>query len=193
MNYVANEASNSEDMTTENGFKSVPTPMFVNCPDIGPVGDLNADMKTDGYQTEIDLGEPSTLIQGSDMSLILQGGVDVTFMAENGDVIATTQTNMMGAYEVELESSSIPEGTTAVMVMANGNEIRSIPVTGTAGASPPVPTDEADGDDTTTTNGNMTSTNGDSTDTMTSDAVAFKTSIVSVGVSMLLAASSLLL
>jgi len=149
MNYLANEASSDTVMTDENGFAHVQTPMYINCPDIGPVGtEDNPDMLASGqFQTTIDPSMVSNYIQGSDMSTILTPGVVVVLETkEGGVVLATVETSMMGAYEAEILSADVPDGTTAVLVKIDGTTIREIPV----GSS-------------TSTNGDMdgtTSTNG---------------------------------
>ena len=61
------------------------------------------------------------------MTLIFKVDKPISFQVD-GVEIATTTTNMMGAYEYELATSKIPEGAVAVSVVFDGTELRSIPV-----------------------------------------------------------------
>lgn len=136
INYSADKISNSMDATAENGFEFKPTPMFVNCPDIGAVGTEINPIKEAEFVTMIHHKTDETYwIMGSDMSLIMQAEVDVIFKADGVD-IGSTKTNMMGAYEFELEGSDIPEGTLQIDVITGDTVIRTIMVVeGGSGAS----------------------------------------------------------
>eukprot|EP00177_Eucheuma_denticulatum_P008545 GFKZ01015554.1.p1 GENE.GFKZ01015554.1~~GFKZ01015554.1.p1 ORF type:complete len:115 (-),score=19.08 GFKZ01015554.1:54-368(-) len=70
----------------------------------------------------------SAWLIGSDMALILTADLPVTFNTHDGTEIGSTTTNMMGAYEYQLMTSDIPEGTTEVKVMHDGNVIRTVSV-----------------------------------------------------------------
>ena len=101
---------------------------------IGAVGAENKN-KMDNFELTVDPLEESNYIIGSHTSLIFQEGVDV--MLKAGDkVIATTTTNIMGAYEFMLESNVIPEGTEEMKVVAKGEIIRTLDVVegGSSGA-----------------------------------------------------------
>ena len=126
-NYLADEASNRRDMTRRNGFQVVGTPMWVNCPDIGPVSVAENPYKKDSFDTTIDLSEASTFVFGSHSSLIMQGGVEVKFETTDGTEIGSTVTNGMGAYEYELMSAAIPAGT-EIYVVAKDQVIRTLSV-----------------------------------------------------------------
>ena len=129
LNYLADDVSNRRDMTPENGFKAVRTPMWVNCPDIGPVSVAKNPNINTSFQTEIDLSDRSTFVFGSHMTLIMQSGVEVTFETMDGMMeIGSTVTNMMGAYEYELLSSAVPAGTTEINVVAKDQVIRTVKV-----------------------------------------------------------------
>jgi len=142
-NYAADGVSNAKDIDLGVGFKIFVTPMFVNCPDIGSIG-TEENVASAGFSPEIDATQKSTLVQGSHASLIFKEGEAITFLAGDTE-IASTKTNVMGAYEIELESCLIPSGTselqvkaggiaeeTDVAVKAGGEVIRTIPVTGDA-------------------------------------------------------------
>jgi hypothetical protein len=146
VDYLADQVSHFEDMTADNGFVWATTPMFVNCPDVGAVGTEENSLKLDTYETMIDPSADSNWVIGSDMSLIFQAGVEVMFEASETvvtplsndvgtireTVVATTQTNGMGAYEYELMSSDIPAGATKISVVVDSTVIRTIEVTNAA-------------------------------------------------------------
>jgi hypothetical protein len=132
MNYLADQATTSTELyATENGFDMVQTPMFINCPDIGNVGSEVMEPYSMEYDTTIKLANTNNIIQGSHMSLIMQGGIAVTFetSTSNGVMIGSVETNMMGAYEYDLATADIPEGTTEIQVKVDGEVIRTIEVT----------------------------------------------------------------
>ena len=100
--------------------------MFVNCPDIGNIGEPIQE-KTNGPKPYIDLDMDSNWLLGTHMTLIFKADKPFSFQVD-GVEIATTTTNMMGAYEYELATSKIPKGAEAIFVVSDGTEIRSIPV-----------------------------------------------------------------
>jgi len=126
VNYVADKATSFVDMQEAKGYSFIQTPMFVNCPDIGNIGEPIQE-KTNGPKPYIDLDTGSNWLLGSHMTLIFKADKPISFQVD-GVEIATTTTNMMGAYEYELATSKIPEGAEAVSVVSDGTEIRSIPV-----------------------------------------------------------------
>lgn len=128
VNYLADQVSNPSDMTTEDGFDFVVTPMFVNCPDIGNIGTAVNPSLVSTHQTEIDPNLKSNWLIGGDISLIFKPDEPVSFQTQAGSEVASAETNMMGAYEYELMSSDIPEGTTEIKVIANDVVIRTISV-----------------------------------------------------------------
>jgi hypothetical protein len=130
IDYTADQFSNAGQATAANGFTFFPTPMYVNCPDIGLVGDVNT-LKSESFETVImtGCGDTNFMIIGSAPSIILTADQPITLVAEpSGATVGETVTNMMGGYEYDLASSDIPEGTTEIVVMANGESIRSIEV-----------------------------------------------------------------
>ena len=155
INYNADEASNFDVMLGINlGFEVIPTPMYVNCPDIGPVdpSKLNPDMgNTNNFQKEIDGSLDSNWIMGSHQILVMQGGVPVSVQLRDGTEIASITTNMMGAYEYELMSSDIPSGTTEIKIVAMDTTIRVIPVVSTGELDTTETTEETEIEDTTET------------------------------------------
>lgn len=131
INYSADEFSNAAQATSDNGFVFVGTPMYINCPDIGLVGEMNPLKQTKGFEPNIVLmdGADSFFVLGSALDLILVANATITFMAEpSGESIGETMTNMLGGYEYELMAMDIPDGTTQVDVMHNGTTIRTIQV-----------------------------------------------------------------
>lgn len=132
INYLADEVSNPVDITPANGFDTFMTPMFVNCPDIGNVGTETNPLMTTEHETSIDIANESNWIMGTDKTLIFKPDILVSFHTDDGTEIDSTFTNMMGAYELELMSDLIPEGTTEILVISDGNTIRTVPVEGGA-------------------------------------------------------------
>ena len=131
INYSADEFSNAAQATSDNGFVFIGTPMYINCPDIGLVGEMNPLKQAKGFQPSIVLmdGADSFFVLGSALDLILVANATIMFMAEpSGETIGETMTNMLGGYEYELMAMDIPDGTTEVVVMHNGTTIRTIQV-----------------------------------------------------------------
>ena len=100
---------------------------------MGAVGAENT-KQTDDFDLSIDLSNESNYILGSHMSLIFKKDISVLITVKD-EAIDTTLTNDLGGYEFNLKSSAVPEGTEEVKVVANGETIRTIPVTGVAGES----------------------------------------------------------
>ena len=93
INYLADEVSNSADLTADNGFTVLSgLSMFVNCPDIGAVGAVKRDLDASPFSTEVDADEEENWVLGA---LVMEGGVPIEFQLA---VLASTVTNMMGAY-----------------------------------------------------------------------------------------------
>ena len=148
INYDADQFSNADQASMANGFEFFVTPMYVNCPDVGPVGTTMNEMKmeVDGFETDIELNgaDDAFTILGSAPPLILTAGIPVKFMANDGTIVGMTETNIMGAYEYTLMASDIPAGTTEIQVLAvlvgedgaeDKQQIRTIPVTMGDGSS----------------------------------------------------------
>lgn len=127
IDYIADQASNGATMNSQNGFETFVSPMFVNCPDIGKVGEMNSAMASE-FKTEIDTSQATNWVLGSHPSLIMKPDIDVIIKTADGTVVATGATNMMGAFEIEVMSSDIPDGAEELMVQTGGQDIRTIPV-----------------------------------------------------------------
>lgn len=132
INYTADEFSNSAQGTAENGFQFFVTPMYVNCPDIGPIG-MDNTVKAEMFDDHIHLDESTMdetfMVIGSYPSLILMADIPLTFKADTGDMIGETMTNMMGGYEYPIMGSDIPDGATMIMVLLeDGTVIRNVTV-----------------------------------------------------------------
>jgi hypothetical protein len=139
INYSADQFSNAQQasMDEDGSFVFFQTPMYVNCPDIGLVGDeMNTLKLSDGdeFMTTIALGddmmmEDTFTLIGTSPALIFAADEPITFVAKpSGDVVGETTTNIMGGYEYDLEAAMIPDGTTEIVVMYNGESIRTIMV-----------------------------------------------------------------
>ena len=132
INYSADDASNLISFfNPTNGFETFSAPMYVNCPDIGAVDKSvknPAFVDAASFEKSIDTSKQSNIILGSHQSTIMQMDIPVSFQTSDGSEIAFTSTNMMGAYELELMSSDIPEGTTEISIVVNDMAVRTIPV-----------------------------------------------------------------
>jgi hypothetical protein len=126
--FAADEFSNANQVTADSGLVFFRTPMYVNCPDIGLVGEMNT-LRAESFKSSIMLGMESNLLVGSAPSIIFLADAPITFVAKpSGETVGETTTTIMGAYEYELMSVDIPEGTTEIVVMTDGESLRSIPV-----------------------------------------------------------------
>lgn len=124
--------------------------MFINFPNIGQ-GDKSVlnDEKENGdgaFMTTNNEGADSAWLLGTHQTLIFQPDMPITFLsATDGSEIGATTTNMMGAYEYELTTKDIPEGTTQIKVMFKEALIRTIEVVA----------DDDDGDDASDSSGSV--------------------------------------
>ncbi len=112
--YSADEAVSAEQITDESGFAIAKTPMYVNCPNIGPHGGSPADRSVDAGLAfdpvaRVDEGG-SVVLEGS---IPMQAGVEVTAMAGDA-VLGTATTAMMGLYTFTVEAGDLPEGLNTV-------------------------------------------------------------------------------
>lgn len=132
INYMADQLSDADNGTSANGFEWFWAPMYVNCPDIGLLSNDTNSLKEEEFMSTIilDSGKDSFYIMGSFPSLIMQNAIPITFTTDDGTVIGTTKTNMMGGYEHELMKADIPKGTIDILVIdARENEtLRTIMV-----------------------------------------------------------------
>jgi hypothetical protein len=129
INYSADQFSNAVQGTVVNGLEFFRTPMYVNCPNVGLVGETNR-LKSDSFESDIVLGNATSfIIIGTSPDLILVADQTVMLVAvPSNTTIGEVNTNMMGGYEYSLESSEIPNGTTEIQVMYNDESIRTITV-----------------------------------------------------------------
>jgi hypothetical protein len=127
INYSADQFSNANQGTTDNGFEFFTTPMYVNCPDIGLVGATNL-LKSDTFEPYMLVGNlTSYTLIGTSPSLILLPDQTVTFVAVPSNVtVGEATTNVMGGYEYSMEVSQIPDGTKKIAVLYDGEPIRTI-------------------------------------------------------------------
>ena len=124
MNYAADQVSNSNAITEENGFSLIRTPMFVNCPDVGPVGTEQNLFETE-FETKIDrTNMDDVVIQGS--LAPFTNDVIVSFVTDSGTTLGNTTSTGAGSYTYTASVADIPEDATALKVMADGKVIRTI-------------------------------------------------------------------
>eukprot|EP00934_Nitzschia_sp_Nitz4_P009487 Nitzschia sp. Nitz4//scaffold87_size112219//15007//17762//NITZ4_004062-RA/size112219-augustus-gene-0.58-mRNA-1//-1//CDS//3329559333//9477//frame0 len=136
LNFNADDFSNIDQGTSANGFEFLIPPMWVNCPDIGMVGEEVNPLKAETYMTTVDTDESDWfVIIGSDAAVIMTGDVEVTLMADDGTELDTVLTNFMGGYEFELSKDDIPSGVSELSVVIGGETVRTIMVEGDSGSS----------------------------------------------------------
>lgn len=126
LGYQADDARSDSDFQDAagdaiNGFEIARTPMFVNCPNIGPHGGTPvSDSGASRFGIDDVSGMDTVTIEGS---LVMAGGVDVT-LHHGDDVIRTDTTGMMGAYSFDVPVSTLDAGDNTLTVMdPDGNEV----------------------------------------------------------------------
>jgi hypothetical protein len=105
--------------------------MYVNCPNIGLVGETMNPLKLDSFETDIVLGNrtSSYYLIGTSPDLIFQADQTILFVALPSNItVGETSTNLMGGYEYNLPALEIPDGTTEMEVVFNNVPIRTIMV-----------------------------------------------------------------
>jgi len=104
VNYSADEASSSEVLTADNGFTIDPTPMYVNCPNVGPHGGQGNNENaatTFGPQ-----GSPSEYIfQGA---LVMEADVEIDLYI-NDNQLASNSTNPLGGYMIAADPEEVSD------------------------------------------------------------------------------------
>jgi hypothetical protein len=106
------------------------TPMFVNCPNIGPVDKnvVNQDKKK-GFLRHHD---SSFGRAGLDFGLGWNSHFPKQYayylLLPDGTLLGNTTTTMMGAFEYEVKTAQIPHGTELIKVMFKDTLIRTITV-----------------------------------------------------------------
>ncbi len=133
--YSADMASNGAQFTAANGFEVMATPMFINCPNIGPHGGgaENTD-KADSFGLgELEAGSTVT-VEGS---LVMDGGKTVKAFVGEAEV-ASAMTGMLGGYVLEISTDDLAEGENTVEVRdGSGAILQSLTLMRAAGDAPP--------------------------------------------------------
>lgn len=115
--YNADDVSSSEDITEENGFSVIQTPMFVNCPDIGPYGGSEENEKKAAAFNVMPVGD-SVVVRGA---LVMQAGKELTAVS-GGNTVGTSTSGMMGEYSFTIPKTSIVDNSVTVQD-EDGNDI----------------------------------------------------------------------
>ena len=128
LNYDANQISNPSQLF-QDGVKTQPLDVWVNCPNVGVNGKINMDKK-ESFEMDIDASESSTWVLGTTVPM---GGVEevsFTSTSANGDEPTTvsTETNAGGVYQYELSSCDIAPSATLVEVEYEDSPLRGIDV-----------------------------------------------------------------
>jgi hypothetical protein len=130
VDYRADMASSASQVTTENGFEVLQAPMYVNCPNVGPVhgSTANPNKATTFGKGQVVPGE-RLVIQGA---LVMQGGATIDAYVGAAKVASAT-TSMMGAYEFDLSADTLAQGTNTITVKdASGNALQTLSLTKTS-------------------------------------------------------------
>lgn len=122
--FSADDASNSDQFTEANGFKIAQTPMYVNCPNLGPHGGTtpNAMKHAGAFDSEPDVkGQSMITLEGS---IPMQEGVALSVQLD-GHEIATTTTGMMGLFTYDLATSLLAPGANTITFVHDGGTAAS--------------------------------------------------------------------
>ncbi len=131
IDYSADQASNPAQLTTDNGFQVNPAPMYVNCPNVGPVGGgATNPKKASSFGRSVGSGETFNLAG----ALVMVGNKAVTaYLGQT--VLATATTNMMGAFVFNISADKLADGQSTISVKDDsGNLLFDVTVTKTSGA-----------------------------------------------------------
>lgn len=116
--YQADQASHHSQFTSDNGFEIFQSPMFVNCPNIGPHGgaDLNSD-KADGFDASptVSPGEKIRL-QGA---LVMPGAKTPVDVQLNGQDHTTATSVPMGGFHFTVDGADLEPGENTVTATAD--------------------------------------------------------------------------
>lgn len=135
VNYSADQTSNAAQITDTNGFGVMVTPMYVNCPNVGPHGGgaANTNKAATFDVAELRTGQ-AVRIEGA---LVMDAGKTVKAFIGATEV-ATATTGMMGGYVLEVEGGDLAEGANSVVVKdAAGATLQTVTLTRAAAAPPP--------------------------------------------------------
>lgn len=131
--YSADMASNSQQVTSSNGFEVTATPMYVNCPNVGPHGGgAENGEKADSFGTgEVENSE-TVVVEGA---LVMEAGQTVKAFVGSTEVASTT-TGMMGGYSLQISAEDLAEGDNVVEVKdAADNLIQTVTLNRAAAGS----------------------------------------------------------
>lgn len=131
VDYSADAASSASQLSETNGFEVLATPMYVNCPNVGPVGggEVNPNKKGTFGKSTVTAGE-SVRLSGA---LVMQAGVTIEAYI-GGTKVATTQTAMMGGYVFDLSADQLVDGSNTVVVRdGSGTTLQTVTLTKAAG------------------------------------------------------------
>lgn len=127
VDYRADMASSASQVTEGNGFDVLQTPMFVNCPNIGTAhGTTSNSNKASSFgRSQIAPGE-TVRVQGA---LVMEAGKTIDAFV-GGTKVASTQTAMMGGYELSVGSDLLAEGANTIVVKdASGMVLQTVSLT----------------------------------------------------------------
>ncbi len=140
IDYSTDMASDQAQLAAANGFQVIATPMYVNCPNIGPRGggDTNS-KKASAFRQSVAPGETFTVAG----ALVMEA--DKTVKAYlGGRELGSAKTNMMGAYMFNLSADQLPEGKPTISIKDDtGNLLVDISVSKSGaifGLLPTIPT-----------------------------------------------------
>jgi hypothetical protein len=126
--YKADQASHPNQFTSANGFELMKTPMFVNCPNVGPHGGGS----TNGQKASSFTKSPSVNRDASvtlEGALVMAGGQIVKAFVGAREVASAT-TGMMGGYALTIPGSELTGSTTVTVKDATGATVATYTLEG---------------------------------------------------------------
>ena len=133
--YSADMASHAAQITGANGFEVMVTPMFVNCPNVGPHGGgaENTDKASSFGAGSLEAGS-TVKVEGA---LVMEAGKTVKAFVGTNEVASAT-TGMMGGYVLEVRADDLAVGDNTVEVKDGaGNVLQTVTLSRAAAAPPP--------------------------------------------------------
>ncbi|GAX21725.1 hypothetical protein FisN_31Lh001 [Fistulifera solaris] len=141
MDFRADQVQSANDLTDANGFQVELIAWFINAPIVGSVSASSNDTLTRptgiSFLTSVSVNQNSTRIMGSEWTFRNVEGIAVELLTPQGTVLADTQTDQFGVYEMTVLSSTIPDGVAVVYLRADGTVFRTVDVNDYIGGAPP--------------------------------------------------------
>lgn len=144
MDFSADQATSVDDLTGVNGFQTEPVAWFINAPILGPVVMSSSNNSlpttpttTKSFLASVSVNQNSSRIMGSEWTFRNIEGLSIQLLTPQGNVLAETQTDQFGVYEMTVSSSTIPPGISVVYLRSGGVVFRTLDVNDYIGGPPP--------------------------------------------------------